>query len=212
MALYVQNVQINTCTQHEFCGKSNEFYHRQKPAVMAPIELQPVYSPKSKRKPHSALRIDMTPMVDLGFLLITFFIFTTTMSQKKVMKLFVPKAGPPIFLGASKALTVLLGQNNKIFAYEGKFEDALKQNSIISTSYDESNGLGDLIRHKQKQLEQTDKKEGRDGLVLLIKPTAASSYKNFVDAMDETVINDVKKYVVVAASEEEKVQLQKITQ
>ena len=55
-------------------------------------------------------RIDMTPMVDLAFLLITFFIFTTAMSEKKAMKLFMPtEKGRPTSLGESKVLTVLLG-------------------------------------------------------------------------------------------------------
>ena len=154
----------------------------------------------------------MTPMVDLGFLLITFFIFTTTMSESKAMKLFMPTDKGKSELGESKALTVLLAQNNKVYAYPGKFEDAVKQNKIILTNYDESFGIGNLIRLKQEQLQQTDKKEGRDGLVFLIKPTAQSSYKNVVDALDETIINGVKKYMVLDPSAEEKTEIQKMSQ
>ena len=154
----------------------------------------------------------MTPMVDLGFLLITFFIFTTTMFESKAMKLFMPTDKGKSELGESKALTVMLAQNNKVYAYPGKFEDAVKQNKIILTNYDESFGIGNLIRLKQEQLQQTDKKEGRDGLVFLIKPTAQSSYKNVVDALDETIINGVKKYMVLDPSAEEKTEIQKMSQ
>jgi biopolymer transport protein ExbD len=181
--------------------------------VMAQMEMQLADTKKTKRRPHANIRIDMTPMVDLGFLLITFFIFTTTMSENKAMKLFMPTdKGTPSNLGESKALTVLLGQNNKVYAYEGKFEEAVKQNRIITTTYDENDGIGNLIRQKQKQLQLTDKKDGRNGLVFLIKPTSKASYKNVVDALDETIINDVKKYMVLDASAEEKLQLQKMNQ
>lgn len=179
---------------------------------MAQIEMQPAGNKKAKRRTHANIRIDMTPMVDLGFLLITFFIFTTTMSDSKAMKLFMPTGKGTSELGESKALTVLLAQDNKVYAYPGKFEDAVKQHKIIQTNYDESFGIGNLIRLKQKQLQQTDIKEGRDGLVLLIKPTAQASYKNVVDALDETIINDVKKYMVLDPSAEEKIQIQKMTQ
>lgn len=180
-------------------------------AAMAQFELQPAEAKRTKRKLHLSLRIDMTPMVDLGFLLISFFIFTTTMSEKKAVNLFVPSdKGAPSPYGESKVLTVLLGQNNKVYAYEGKFEDAVKGNRIISTTYNESNGIGNLIRQKQKQLEQTDKKEGRNGLLLLIKPTKQSSYKNVMDALDETMINDVKKYMILDLTREEKLQVEKL--
>ena len=180
---------------------------------MAQIEMQAADAKKTKRKMHPSIRIDMTPMVDLGFLLITFFIFTTTMSNPSVMKLFMPvDKGDSMALGKSKVLTVLLGQSNKVYAYEGKFDEAVKEGKIITTSYDEGDGIGNLIRQKQKQLQQTDKKEGRNGLVFLIKPTAQSSYKNVIDALDETMINDVKKYMVLDASAEEKLQMQKMNQ
>jgi biopolymer transport protein ExbD len=195
-----------------FVENAMNFYHRGKSTVMAQMEIQAADTKKTKRRPHTNIRIDMTPMVDLGFLLITFFIFTTTMSESKAMKLFMPTDKGITKLGESKALTVLLAKDNKLYTYEGKFEDAVKQNRIIAITYDESNGIGNIIRQKQKQLQQTDKKEGRNGLVFLIKPTAQSTYKNVVDALDETLINDVKKYMVIDASAEEKVQLQKMDQ
>jgi len=207
-----QNVQRKNCIQYEFCGKCDEFYHREN-IVMAQMEMQLADTKKTKRRPHANIRIDMTPMVDLGFLLITFFIFTTTMSESKAMKLFMPvNKGPLTPTKESNVLTVLLGAANKVYAYEGKFEDAIKQNRIISTTYDESDGIGNLIRQKQKQLQQTDKKDGRNDLVFLIKPTAKSSYKNVVDALDETMINDVKKYMLLDASAEENLQVQKMDQ
>jgi biopolymer transport protein ExbD len=172
---------------------------------MASTELLLTDTRKTKRKLHS-LRIDMTPMVDLGFLLITFFIFTTTLSEKKAMRLIMPpEKGGPSTVSDKKVLTVLLAQDNKLYAYEGRFEDAVRKNEVISTNYNEGDGLGDFIRKKQKQLEQTDKAKGKDELVFLIKPAAGCRYKNIVDALDETTINAVKKYMIVDPSNDERI-------
>lgn len=171
---------------------------------MAQMELQLSESKKTRRKLHPSLKIDMTPMVDLGFLLITFFIFTTTMSEKKSMRLYMPaEGGTPPAIPESRVLTVLLLSNNNVYAYEGKFEDAMKENKIVATTYNMNNGIGQLIRDKQKRLQLTDKKEDRNGLIFLIKPTKQSTYTNVVDALDEATINDVKKYMVVEPSAEE---------
>jgi len=169
---------------------------------MANIELQAADSRSTKRRLHPSLRIDMTPMVDLGFLLITFFILTTTLSDQSVMKLYMPHDGDPTPQKKSKVLTVLLGNNNKIYAYEGAFEEAKKENRIIATSYNEAAGIGELIRKKQRQLEGRTK-DGKETLVYLIKPTKGSNYRNIVDALDEATINGVKKYMLVDASAEE---------
>jgi biopolymer transport protein ExbD len=179
---------------------------------MAQMELQLAESKKTRRKLHPSLRIDMTPMVDLGFLLITFFIFTTTLSEKKAMKLYMPTDKGTSSAPESKVLTVLLSSNNKVFFYEGKFEDALKENRILTTTYDVSDGIGKLIRERQKRLQATDKKEGRNGLIFLIKPTKQSTYRNVVDALDEATINDVKKYMVVEPSAEESFNCLKLSQ
>jgi biopolymer transport protein ExbD len=78
---------------------------------------------KKKAKKH-APHIDMTPMVDLMCLLITFFMLTTAFSKAKVMeinlpeKLKDPNAEPPK-ISASRTLNIILGQDNKIYWYPG---------------------------------------------------------------------------------------------
>lgn len=180
---------------------------------MAQIDGQLSESKKTKRRLHPSLRIDMTPMVDLGFLLITFFIFTTTMSEKKAMKLYMPVTrGVFTPTPESKVLTILLARDNKVYAYEGKFEDAVEANRIIPTNFSESNGIGNLIRLKQKKLQEANKNAGSDALVFLIKPTKQASYKNVVDALDETTINAVKKFMILDISPEEALYLTHLTQ
>jgi len=152
------------------------------------------------------IRIDMTPMVDLGFLLITFFVFTTTMSTPKATDLFMPKDDTthPQPLPNSLALSLLLDDNNKIYYYNGDFHEAAGANKIYETNYSTYEGIGKIIRQKQKEIDASGKfADGRKGLMLLIKPTSGSVYKNVIDALDEAVINDVRKYAIVEPANEE---------
>jgi biopolymer transport protein ExbD len=142
----------------------------------------------------------MTPMVDLGFLLITFFIFTAALSEPTTTKLIMPKDGEPTNVASSKSLTALLDKD-KLWVYEGTEEDAIKGNVIKASSYDVQNGLGHLIRQKQAALQSIGEKEK---LTVLIKPLPSSTYQNVVAALDEMQINTVKFYAVVDASAEEK--------
>jgi len=152
------------------------------------------------------IRIDMTPMVDLGFLLITFFVFTTTMSTPKATDLFMPKDDTthPQPLPNSLALSLLLDNNNKVYYYNGDFKEAVNANKIYETNYSTYEGIGKIIRQKQKDIDASGKfADGRKGLMLLIKPTPGSVYKNVIDALDEVVINDVRKYAIVEPASEE---------
>ena len=153
-----------------------------------------------------SLRIDMTPMVDLGFLLITFFVFTTTLSEPKAADLFMPKdSSDSLNLPKSLALTVLLGADNKVFYYTGDFNEAVQSNTIYETNYSTYEGIGKVIRQKQKDIDASKKfPEGRKGMMLLVKPTGNSNYKNVIDVLDEATINDVRKYAIVDATPEEK--------
>lgn len=156
---------------------------------------------KHRRLPRS-LRIDMTPMVDLGFLLITFFIFTTTMAEPKTMSLSMPReSGLKTDVKDRNALTVLLDEANRVFIYEGRWEKAKAGAVIASTTYHSETVIGQWIRNKQKKLDAFP--EGRDELVYIIKPTENASYANLIDAIDEASVNGVSRYVVVQPGAEE---------
>jgi biopolymer transport protein ExbD len=145
--------------------------------------------PGVKKSKKLSTRVDLTPMVDLGFLLITFFIFTTTMSQPTAMMLFLPQdTDKPVEhnkLKASGALTFLLGKNDRVYYYEGEL--APDGSNFKSASFKE---IRDVIINKKKSTPPAD-------FMVVIKPDPESTYKNAVDALDEMTINDVKRYAMV---------------
>src|SRR5664279_6444422 len=86
--------------------------------------------PGVKKGKKLSTRVDLTPMVDLGFLLITFFIFTTTMSQPTAMRLFLPKdvkSEEQNKVKNSAVITLMLGKQDKIYYYEGDDPTKLQQ-------------------------------------------------------------------------------------
>jgi biopolymer transport protein ExbD len=147
-----------------------------------------------RQKKHT-LKIDMTPMVDLGFLLISFFVITTELSKPRAMKIFMPADGKPTDAAESKTITFLTGANNKLFYYFGEEKDAGIKNQVFPISWDEETGIGKIITDKQRQLDNV--KGGRDEMVVIIKPGKASTYKNIVDVLDEMTIHRVSRYALV---------------
>lgn len=77
---------------------------------------------RSKRRPLPQVHMDMTPLVDLGFLLLTFFIHTTHLLDQRVMNLTMPLPGSPTL--ANNTLTILLDGRNRLFGYQGAFDPA----------------------------------------------------------------------------------------
>ena len=142
-----------------------------------------------------SLKTDMTPMVDLGFLLITFFVVTAKLSEPTTMNLYMPTDGKPTPSFESRSITFLISGNNKLFYYYGTEEDAVKNDHIIPLSYDAKNGIRKIIAEKQMRLEQSG--VNRNELVVLIKPGKESTYKNTVDILDEMTINVVTRYAIV---------------
>lgn len=151
--------------------------------------------PGVKKAKKLSTRVDLTPMVDLGFLLITFFIFTTTMSQPTAMRLFLPKdtekPEEQNKVKASGALSIMLGKNNSIYYYEGELLP--DGSNFKSTNFKE---VRDIIINKKKS---TDPKD----FVVVIKPGPEATYKNTVDILDEMTINDVKRYAMVDIFDQE---------
>ena len=155
------------------------------------------------RMKKATLKVDMTPMVDLGFLLITFFIFTTTISEPLETDLFMPANGDSTKIKDENVLTTLLGKDNKIFVYPGRWQDAYRNHGVRETSYFVKNGLGNDVREKQKQLDLFFGNGSRKKLMLLIKPGDEATYQNIIDALDEVMINNVGKYAIVEPGKEE---------
>lgn len=143
------------------------------------------------------LVIDMTPMVDLGFLLIAFFIITTQMSRPAVAKLYMPHDGTVTNVPESRSLTILIGSKTKLFYYSGTEEEAIRQKKIYQTSWAE-NAIGNVIRQKQISLIPA-----KDSMIVLIKASKNAAYKNLVDILDEMIINNVKRYSIVDISKDE---------
>jgi biopolymer transport protein ExbD len=154
--------------------------------------------PGVKKAKKLSTRVDMTPMVDLGFLLITFFIFTTTMSTPSTMDLFMPKdTKKDEELNKAKesgALTIMMGKDNHLYYYEGKL--APDASNFLSTSFDPDKGIRKIIIDKKKSTPPED-------LVVVLKPNEEATYKNTVDMLDEMTINEIKRFALVDISEVE---------
>ena len=145
--------------------------------------------PGVKKSKKQSTRVDLTPMVDLGFLLITFFIFTTTMSEPTAMRLFLPKdTDKPEEQNKAKesgALTLLLGKNNQIFYYEGILSP--DGANFKSTNF---KGIRDVVIDKKRRTKAED-------FVVVIKPGPESKFVNTVDLLDEMTISEIKRYALV---------------
>lgn len=155
----------------------------------------------ARRAKRLSTKIDLTPMVDLGFLLITFFILTKTLSEPKHMQLLLP-AGEESTTpsGESTVLTLIPLADDKVFYYHGDPNSAShnKLFGIINPA-----GIRNIIMQKQLALEANPKFSKKD-LMLIIKPTESSIYKNIVVLLDEVLINDLKHYAFVDISGDER--------
>lgn len=177
--------------------------------------------PGVKKAKKLSTRVDMTPMVDLGFLLITFFIFTTTMSSPTTLDLNVPKdiKDPKDQTEAKESgvLSIMLGKGDQVYYYEGKLEVAAGVNTFKQTTF---KGIRQIIIDKKKDVmsrhvhdatcEATWAKHGGDknscldrDFVVIIKPDKDATYKNTVDILDEMTINQVRIYAMVKILPEE---------
>ena len=176
--------------------------------------------PGVKKAKKLSTRVDMTPMVDLGFLLITFFIFTTTMTNPSTMRLNMPKDTKKDEeqnkAKESGALTIMLGKNDAVYYYEGQLEVAAGKNNFKTATFKQ---IRDVIINKKKDVisnhqhdascqkaQEDARKAGvkdwqnackdRD-FVVVIKPDDDATYKNTVDILDEMKINGVKRFAMI---------------
>jgi biopolymer transport protein ExbD len=162
--------------------------------------------PGVKKGKKLSTRIDLTPMVDLGFLLITFFMYTTTLAKPKTMEINMPYKDPNMKIEdqnkikESVALTVMLSKSHRIYYYEGIGSDPNKSPDIKITYFTPKKGIRDEIIAKKKAVDAM-KASGqlgpKDETTILIKPDTTSTYSDLVNMLDEMNINEIRVYAIV---------------
>lgn len=161
---------------------------------MAEVQVQDKGEKGGKvRSKKQSTRVDMTPMVDLGFLLITFFMFTTTFSKPNVMDLGLPAKPkkdapkpPPTEIDLSNSISIIIGKDNRIF-YHQLDQAGLNEQTLQETSYDKD-GITSVIENAKKRAKDITK------FTVIIKPTDEAVYKNFVDILDEMAVTKSEQY------------------
>ena len=177
-----------------------------------------------KRAKKQSTQVDMTPLVDLAFLLLTFFVLTSTFSKPKVLRMIFPekleKDNPNVKPPEVKnGLTILLTENDQIYYYNGALN---KETEMIRTDYTKK-GLRSILvernaplidKLKKLQIElgkanendtatknriEREAKEAQiaSNLVVLVKHSKDATYENVIDVVDEFLITQVAKYFVV---------------
>lgn len=138
------------------------------------------------------IRIDFAPMVDLGFLLITFFVFTTSLMEQKAFVLHVPDEGTGIESLLSATITLTLKKNGAVDYAEGNETHVLAKGTAYL--YGKPSLRDHLISKRQRIIKQLGTDEQ---YTVIIQPTQQTNYKEVVDVLDEMNINDIKKYVLL---------------
>jgi biopolymer transport protein ExbD len=135
-------------------------------------------------------KVDLTAMVDLAFLLITFFMLTTSLSKPQAMDVAKPDKDEDnpenrLELKASMTMTILLGKNDKVAWYMGEMGQSAPTIETI-------NQVGKSIAENKKKVDAANAGNPKANFVVLVKPTKGANYQNFVDIMDELEIRKVK--------------------
>ena len=170
--------------------------------------------PGVKKPKKASTRIDFTPMVDLGFLLITFFIFTTTMQKPKTMEIIMPVDKDDIKdttqlnkVKASTVLTALLGRDNRVYYYYGIGDDPMHPPEMKVTTFKKQGGIRDALIALKKKVADMQTTGGllkTDAATVLIKPDSNCNYEDVVNMLDEMQINDIGIYALVDISAQDR--------
>ena len=180
---------------------------------------------KKVRAKRSSTHMDMTPMVDLAFLLLTFFMLTTTFSRPKTMEINMPvkdaKEEEQQKVAASQTLSVLLTEKDRVIWYMGVDDPAQppitnsasfslsSPNSIHKVLLEKNQKIYNQVVELRKQAEKDNwpqdtlkarigrAKADKKGLIVLIKSDDKARYKNLVDILDEMSVCAIGRFAIV---------------
>jgi biopolymer transport protein ExbD len=138
------------------------------------------------RSKKTSTRIDMTPMVDLAFLLLTFFVMTTTLNKPQTMEITMPEKpkdeteAPKV--NEREVLTIVLGAQDKVYWYTGITDPKVELTNFSAE------GIRKILLKKKVEVPK---------LVVLIKAMDTAKYRNMVDILDEMNISTIQRYALV---------------
>lgn len=153
-------------------------------------------------------KVDLTPMVDLAFLLITFFMLTTTLNKPSAMELNMPKKienpdDKPEEVRECQVLNLLVDTLDQVWYYDGLTVAGLQKTTFAGDA-----GIRkEILRSKKRVLREcgvSTKTNKPRPLICLIKLMPGSRYKNMVDILDEMDIAQVPVYAIQEYSPIEK--------
>jgi biopolymer transport protein ExbD len=156
---------------------------------------------KKVRSKKSNAKVDLTAMVDLAFLLITFFMLTTSLSKPQSMDLGLPDKEDEetpqknIKVDQRRTVTIIMGKDNKIKWFHGLLESPEVGGAPTDAVYGK-NGIRKEILKRVVSIPQVTGDKDK-GMIVIIKPTNKSTYRNLVDILDEMAICDVPTYAIV---------------
>lgn len=179
-----------------------------------------------KRGKKLSTRVDFTPMVDLGFLLITFFMLTTSMNKPQTMEINMPEKDvkteeDKTKVKASQAITVLLAKEDKIvyyfvdpatgqpgtpqitnFSKGGIRATLIKENQARNSRLDSIPIYKEMLNKREIKEDEykarvSSIKGDVNALIVVIKASDKARYVNLVDILDEMLICNIGRYAVV---------------
>jgi biopolymer transport protein ExbD len=166
----------------------------------------------NRRRKLTTPRVDLTPMVDLGFLLITFFMYTTTMARPRTMELQMPYVPDtkPTPIPAVATLVLLPTGTNTIAYYPGTRQAS---EGLDWCSYASNNSLRSLIQKEKSRVAVLPGKFSAEAhkLHVLIRPDASVPYDAIVHCLDEMAISEVPYYTIMRISKEEQEAVRKFS-
>jgi biopolymer transport protein ExbD len=155
-------------------------------------------------------KVDLTAMVDLAFLLITFFMLTTSLNKPQAMDVAMPDKNvetdkqTDVDVDEHRSVTLVLGSDDKLVWYQGDVKNPLQGPTVIDYSAEE--GLRSVLMRMQKLVPQ--QASGKD-VIVVIRPSEKSVTRNIIDALDEMKIVDIKRYMISNRIMSEEIELLK---
>lgn len=149
---------------------------------------------RNARQQEKKVKVDMNPMVDMAFLLLTFFMMATTFSKPQAMELIMPASQEPEeateqVLPESKVVTIVLGPATETHIYRG-ITDPEVQSFAFSM---------ERINPILQGYQQMD-----SSVMVLIKPMDSAPYKEVVDILDELNQLGLTRYVLMEVEESDR--------